>query len=365
MKVVFIVSSIVNPNTIKRINALTDEGFEVIAYGYGRNMKLHNTPKKVKIINIGEINNSSRYLTRLKEIRKSIKQVVRYEEKEGPCIFYLVGLEVAMTFRSLTDHKYFYEEADIVHANMKSQIMRFIFEKIDLYIVRHSVLSVFRSAGFLKYHFGENIPKNVMAMPNKLSNEIVDIPIIQSKPYTQEKISIGFVGGIRYNSIFNFAKVFTENFPEHEFHFFGAFASQKAEEQFSKLKRGNCFFHGPFTSPVDLPQIYSKIDLVLATYDIEQDNVKYAEPNKLYEAIYFDTPIIVTSGTYVSQRVRDLNIGYCIDPMNRESIKSFIKSLSKDSVYEKIKSIRTIDKKTVINNNSDYIKIKDEIYKAF
>lgn len=344
MKVVFIVSSIVNPNTIKRINALTDEGFEVKAYGYGRHMKLQNSPQKTKIINIGEIDNSSNYWTRIRQIRKSIKQVVSYEKKEGSCIFYLVGLEIAMIFRSITSHKYFYEEADLVHANMKSHIMRFLFEKIDRHIIRHSLLSIFRSAGFLKYHFGENIPNNVIVMPNKLSNKIVDIPIIQSKPYSPQKISIGFVGGMRYNSIYNFAKVFTEKFPEHEFHFFGAFANQKAEIQFSKLKRSNCHFHGPFTSPEDLPRIYSRIDLVLATYDIEQNNVKFAEPNKLYEAIYFDTPIIVTSGTYLAQRVSDLNIGYCIAPMSSDGIESFINCLTKESVDEKIKSIQSIEK---------------------
>ena len=360
MKIVFIVSSIVNPNTIKRINVLTDAGFEVKAYGYGRHMKLQNSPKKIIINNIGEIDNSSKYWTRIKKIRKSVRNVVHYEENDGLCIFYLVGLDVAMAFRSITKHKYFYEEADMVHANMKSHFMRWIFEKIDRYIIRCSELSVFRSAGFLKYHFVDNIPNNVLTIPNKLSNEIVEFSIIPSKAYSSKKISIGFVGGLRYKSIYNFAKVFTESFPEHEFHFFGAFANQQAEKQFSELKKANCHFHGPFKNPVDLPQIYSKIDLVLATYDIEQDNVKYAEPNKLYESIYFDTPIIVTSGTYLAQRVYDLNIGFCIDPMNSDSIESLINSLTEDVFNEKVKAIQSIDKEAAINNK-DNIKIIEKI----
>ena len=35
-------------------------------------------------------------------------------------------------------------------------------------------------------------------------------------------------------------------------------------------------------------------DMVVATYDVTIENVRYAEPNKIYEAIFFETPIILS-----------------------------------------------------------------------
>lgn len=68
----------------------------------------------------------------------------------------------------------------------------------------------------------------------------------------------------------------------------------------------NIFFHGAFKNPIDLPKIYSKIDFIVATYDTTTLNPQYAEPNKIYEAIFFRTPIIVSYNSYLANKVNKL-----------------------------------------------------------
>ena len=84
---------------------------------------------------------------------------------------------------------------------------------------------------------------------------------------------------------------------------------------------------------------------------MSSENVRWAEPNKIYEAIYFETPIIVSSETYLADKVRKLGIGYDVDAMNEQSIVGFINRISKVGIEETVKSIKKINKETVINRN--------------
>ena len=178
-------------------------------------------------------------------------------------------------------------------------------------------------------------------------------------------LSIGFVGFIRFKSIYNFCKVFCTHYPEHDFHFYGAINSEGNKKLFEPLQDfKNCHFHGVFKHPDDLPSIYSQIDLVLSTYDIENVNVRYAEPNKIYEAIYFKTPIIVSSDTYLSEKVNELGIGYSIDPMNDEEVINFVDQLTEKSIREKQEALERIDPQYALNINNDFYEALKNVIKC-
>ena len=187
-------------------------------------------------------------------------------------------------------------------------------------------------------------------IPNRLSSKVLNLPSYAKNESTA--LRIGFVGFPRYNSVINFIKVYCENYPQHEFHVYGGPIS----DEFSKLKEyKNCIFHGIFSSPEDLPKIYSEIDLVLSTYDVSYENVKYAEPNKLYEAIYFETPIIVSSRTFLSEKVEKLGIGYSINALNDDEIINLIKNLTIESLREKINNESLIHKKDLVDKNDETV----------
>ena len=276
-------------------------------------------------------------------------------------MYYLVGLDVAMFFRLQTKKDYFFEEADMVHANIRIKAIKSIYECIDKSIIKHSLLSAFRSEGFVKYHFGEHVPNNVCVIANRLNVGIKDFEVLPKKGIDINHLKIGYVGFIRYKSILNFAKVFCKRFSQHEFHFYGTFPSEEIKNRFSELESyNNCFFHGSFKSPDELNKIYSQIDMVLSTYDISAENVRYAEPNKIYEAIYFETPIIVSSKTFLADKVNNLGIGFDINSMDDEAIEQFVNSLNINLLNNKIDNTKKIEKDSVLNINDEFFKRLEE-----
>ena len=226
-------------------------------------------------------------------------------------------------------------------------------------------MSVFRSEGFLKYHFGNAYPDNVYVIPNRLHPDVLTLPQVNYIWEDYGCIRFAFVGGIRYNTIFTFAETVLKHFPQHQFHFYGKFSTKAQEEQFSVLNRfSNCFFHGPFKSPDDLPTIYSNIDVLLSAYDVRGINPRYAEPNKLYEAIFFDKPIIVSSNTFLADKVAQLGIGYDVDALDEKKVIELVGSIDIRSIKEKKARIANIDKYSCINNNKVFFdKLEKELLK--
>ena len=75
----------------------------------------------------------------------------------------------------------------------------------------------------------------------------------------------------------------------------------------------------------------------------------FAEPNKLYESIFFNCPIIVSKGTFLGNKVEELGIGFAIDSMNNESITTFLNSLPDMDYVEKVEYCSNYSKEECID----------------
>lgn len=345
-KIVFIIPSFPSVHINNRILEFVDRKYDVEVYSFvrGNQKEIFGLPFKFHLL--GTLQNE-KYVKRLPRYIVQFKRLGKRYKGED-VIFYLCGLDIAMSFHYLNPSFLFiYEECDLVHTYLGR--IKVPLEWIDKKIIKKSLITVTTSAGFIEYHFGGMSPENVVLIENKLNPEVLKYEV-KEKIFDKNKLSIGFVGVPRFSSVCNFVDVFCKNFPQGTFHIYGA---PIADEFLSLKMYPNCVFHGPFHNPTDLPTIYGNIDVVVATYDVKSDNVRYAEPNKLYESIYFETPIIVSSGTYLAEKVKRLGIGYCINSMNDVEVINFAQSLSEESLNVKIKNIKTINKEEVINN-SDY-----------
>lgn len=354
MKVVFVLNALHMQRCVKRIDEVAGNGYQVEAYGFDRGVDVRKRPVSCGIEVIGCINNSTGYIKRLSTIYNGIKSVLKSTKGED-VVYYLFGLDNAMFFMLQSRKKFIYEESDLVHTYMKSGLARKFFEWVDNRSIRKSELAVFTSEGFIRYHFGTHKPMNSIVIANRLPLTVNELTKIEKKQIDLKHLSIGFVGFIRFKSIFNFSRVFCEKFPNHEFHFYGTIDNDNDRKLFAPLQDYiNCHFHGVFQHPNDLPAIYSQLDLVLSTYDVENENVRYAEPNKIYEAIYFKTPIIVSSGTYLAEKTNELGIGYDIDAMDDEEVIKFVGSLTVKSIKEKMEAIERIDPQFALNVNDEF-----------
>ena len=74
------------------------------------------------------------------------------------------------------------------------------------------------------------------------------------------------------------------------------------------------------------------MDVIVACYDNTSLNEQIAEPNKLYESLFFCKPIIVSPNTYLSKQVQQLGCGFVVNANNDDSVKNFIASLSIDEI---------------------------------
>lgn len=354
--VIFILSSF-HVRCIKRIKEFVEHGYHVEVYGFSRNETFVDIEAQV----IGVFTPDSSHIKRIPVIIKGIKSVLD-SIKGRDVVVYVFGLDLAMWFALLNHkHPYIFEESDLYHTYVGNKFVRNFLERVDKRVINKSLLTVFTSEGFARYHFGENIPDNVSFITNRLEDTVLDCKPVVKKKVDINHLSIGFVGAIRFKSVMHFADFFVRHYPQHEFHFYGVVTSE-AQAQFDELmKEPNCFYHGKFTTPTDLPGIYSNIDLVLSTYDSEYINVKYAEPNKFYESLYFETPIIVSDGTFLGEKVRRFNSGYVIDAMNDASIKSFVDGLTADDIADKTNSIKAVPKNDSVNINDLFFRKLEEL----
>ena len=100
-----------------------------------------------------------------------------------------------------------------------------------------------------------------------------------------------------------YQKIISENI-NYTLHVFG-------DGDLGSLISGNerVYLYGPFSNPGDLIKIYDSIDILLINYDSADANVQLALPNKLYEAMLFQKPIICTKHTFLADVVEAKNIG--------------------------------------------------------
>lgn len=352
MKYVFIINSLGDSHWRNRVSEFVERGLQVELYAYSRNGEKNNYKGEWPVNVLADFQNTLSYIKRLRIFIRTLKNVAKIHKNEDVCYYYF-GLDLAMVMGPMINKPYLYEEFDLMHTYVGNPIVKNILEWIDKRIIRKAKLTLFTSEGFADYHFGDNVPQNICYIPNRLNPAVVNTPVVPHEAFDINHIKFGFVGGPRYKTMANFAKVIAQRFPQHEMHFYGRI-DVTDEHFFTELKKcKNIFFHGAFKNPVDLPEIYSKIDVLLSAYDADFENVRYAEPNKIYEAIYFETPIVVSSNTFLAKKVKKIGIGWDLNCMDDEEVINFVNDLSCEKLNSKKEMLAQIDKSEALNVNDE------------
>lgn len=347
----FILSSLNDSHFRKRVEEFMDNGYQVKVYGFKR--KGQNLPRlRYEPVILGEIENRN-FSARLSLFNKSIKGIAK--DCKGKLCFFS-SLDIALFAKLYIKAPYIYEVCDLTELTIGNPILRTALTKINASVIKKSQKTIITSEGFAEY-FSKLPQDKFYLIPNKVSPEMP--PFTEKKrEFDRGKIKIGFAGVIRFESIYHFVKACADYGKNVEMHLFGIYSD--ADEWAAKIEQieknsENVFFHGRFSNPEDLPSIYEGIDLVLCTYPPTL-GVKYAEPNKLYEAIYFRCPIIVSEKVFLGAKVKKLNIGYVIDAMDEDKIKPFLESLNASDYQKKVDACKAIPQSDCLNMNDDFFK---------
>lgn len=343
-KIVFFVANLTS-RPHRRIQETIEQGFDVDVYCLCKEEGIVTPNYEVTYFiesKLSSLSYSSRFSGLLPKILKCIKL---YDKKNTIFYFFSLNTALATLFCRLN---YVYEESDMLFDRFRSSFLRMVVKKVNLFIIKSSKFTVFTSEGFAQYYYGNVRPDNIIFIPNKVNKECLSLPQIVKNVCDINHIRFGFVGKLRYKTLYNFAEVIADKYPQHEFHFFGKNGGFTDEEIKYLESKGNVFFHGIFKNPVDLPEIYSMIDFVVATYDTTGINPRYAEPNKMYEAIFFRTPIIVSKNSFLQSKVEQLNIGFALNAMDKNEIEEGIKSINKITYQTFSESLFKINKEDVV-----------------
>lgn len=348
--IIFILNEVTLPRCHKRIEEFIANGYSVKVYGFSRNAFDISPDYSYTVTRIGKVSESS-YSKRLKVLFAGCKQVIKQHSHKSN-LFFLFGLDVAIVASFfLHNRPYIYEESDLAHTYVGNAHIRQVLEWIDKRVIKKSLLTIFTSEGFPEYHYGSARPINSVLIPNRLHTKVLNLSKVEKKRLDMQHLSIGFVGVLRFESVFNFAKRIGERYPQHTFHFFGTYHESEKHMVDEVKAYNNIRLHGVFTSPDDLPNIYAKIDMVVSTYDVKYENVRWAEPNKLYEALFFHTPIIVSKHTFLATKVNRLGIGYAVDAMSDSSIDQFLTSLTAENLQQKVEATYRVPSVDCVNSN--------------
>jgi len=357
-KIIFLVQQISQPRCIKRIEDVSSSCIPFEVYGFNNGLYEGNLKDlNFKINEIRYINKSSKKKVKIFKYYQLVKHVLKNSNKQD--IIYCFGFELG-AICSILNHnrKIVYEEADVSASRFGNTILKTFLLNLDKWIIHRASLVIFTSKGFVEYLFKRSNPyKNkIIFIENKLHPSFSEIERPSITLCNSNSITFGFIGLIRYpNTILRFARVVGKHFPQHQFYFYGDIEGNIIDKnewgEFQNIK-----FFGRFRNPQDLIDIYSQIDINVSCYDTQSENVRIAEPNKLYESIYFMKPIVVSKDTFLSKRVQEFESGYSINATEDSYIINFIQGLSSEKINTTIKKISNIPSNVLINNKEELIR---------
>lgn len=206
---------------------------------------------------------------------------------------------------------------------------RKIIKKIDLFLIKFADGVIITDEGRLRQIYRSN-PKKIISLYNtppdlyeSFKQDTKDIP-------KNKKFVVGYMGLIEKNrgldSIINIVSK-RNNRDELEL-IIGGEGPYKAE-MIEKIKVQNIrnikiIGRIPYK---DSLKMLSKCDAMFALYDPRMPNYKYSSPNKLFEAMMFGRPIIVSRNTSMDKIVERYKCGIVIDYGNEERLQEAISEL--------------------------------------
>ncbi|SHG75049.1 Glycosyltransferase involved in cell wall bisynthesis [Marinomonas polaris DSM 16579] len=191
-------------------------------------------------------------------------------------------------------------------SKVKNYIISFIFKFLVFLLFKRVVIT---SSAFV-----HKLPKKIDFYEcENLPSEVDSYNKVKSKKLK----TIAFVGVLRYLKQMEFLIKYA-SMRQVCVDFYGG--PDDAIEELKKYNDGLNIhapirFFGKFKSS-DIKFIYDDIAFVYSVYDVEQENVRLALPNKLYESILFKTPIIVSKKTHLSNMVEKEKCGFSVDSQN-------------------------------------------------
>lgn len=331
-----------NPRISKRIETLVSSENEVSViywnrtHGFGMRLPRQQGARYFEIGGTNVRNPIKRFL----ETRRLNEETLEKLEKIQPDIVYVMHLECMFSARKYcrkNNSLFVFEVSDLPGAWYLKNLgfLREPLSGILDRIVSSADAFVMTSPFFFTNYYRDRtrIPEERVFVFENVPRRCV-FEKIRKEP--SKKLRVGFVGGVRYFRSLQTLVEAAKELDDIEVIIAGAGPQIDAVEEISRGS-ANVTLLGGYDYEKDIARIYSGLDIVYSVYDPEMLNVKLALPNKLYEAIVCEIPIIVASGTCLEEYVKELGVGFSVTHGDVGSLRDLLVTLSRDrEILQKI-----------------------------
>lgn len=313
-----------------------------------------NFPKKFEVHQLGQISDRNYFKRSLKLIKAIfiVKQALRGSKNP---IFYAFSIDCAIIAKLSGINTGFLEVGDLILPEGLGVFAKTL-EKILIQYVRGVFLT--SKAYYSEYYkkvFKNPFDKNKFHfVENKLSKYFLGKRPGFINEYNYP-INIGVIGLLRYEKPLRMLIDFVGKYPEK--YILSCFGDGPLKDLIISAQKDNIIYHGSFSNPVDLENIYRQIDLSYVVYDNSLKNVRLAIPNKLYESAFFGIPLICAKHTYLEEKVLGWGIGRGItmeDDLKFEF--EMLDYLQKDNLSEAASNCRKLSENELIENDIPMLK---------
>lgn len=359
-----LISHIPNPRILKRIKSLEDN-FEISLVYWDRGQaekESFEINHRHKVMKVSLDAPQGVPFKRIIPLCRYIVKAISILKREDPEIIHAANMDmlfIATRYRRIfnKDVKIVYEVADLPKYSfvkkidsLKSLIAKTL-QRAEKNMSKNISEIILTSPYFWDVYFSKFISKDkYLFMPNAPSKELFD----KYQPKVCGSFTIGFIGSVRYVEQL---KMLIDAVQEIEEDIQVLIAgSGPGYGQISEYSKDKHFveMYGPYNYEKEIVSLYEKVDCTYSVYNAELENVKIALPNRLYESIICEMPIIGAKGTVLGQFIEEEQIGLTVDYNDKEGLKkqlsAVIKSKEKVILYQK--NCRQIKRKYYYENNS-------------
>ena len=326
-----------NPRFYKRIELEKQLGeLHVICWDKKNGMYL--PPKEEGYyIHVIECAAASDPVKRIIPYRKFSKQARDLLSSLSPDVIHVQGidmLKIAATYKERYNNKVsiIYEVADLHRLLVDRQThpikraIQFYLRKEDKKYVKDYENLIITSQKFNEVYFKSFVPQNkIVYMPN-----VPDLTAFRNyrKKTDQSGFTVGYIGSVRYKQQMKNLIEAAERCNMHLL--IAGFENEPIEIEPLCINKPNIDWIGRFDFNERAAELYGRCDVMYSVYDADAENVKVALPNKLYESVYCEMPIIVAKNTYLAQIVEEWGVGVSVNHKSIDELAEVLNQLRDD-----------------------------------
>lgn len=337
-------SIISDSRVIKEADTALKGGFRVFILGWNReqklritsNLQLNNGIAELKVFNV-----KCGYGNGLKSLPKLIlfQFWILFQllvVKNQYSIIHSCDLDTVIPcfwIKKIFNLKLVYDIFDYyIHSHHIPVKMKNFVERIDVRIINSADAVIICNEGRYK-QIEKSTPKRVEVIHNSPNLDFIENTCKICKS-PNEKFKIVYVGILQSNRLLIEIAELITNYNNIELHIGGFGCFENYFEALS-VKSDNIYYYGQLNYR-DVLQLESECDVLFATYDPKVINHKFSAPNKIYEAMALNKPIVVCNNTGVDELINIYNMGLSIDYKAEEFIHAMLFMKENESMRMKM-----------------------------